>query len=334
MPHKDPVSACGFVLEKFRDLPFWPQLPRRNFNENMYVQYSGGLPFLKIDHTANRVYFDVEKQDSTDLEFFYEKYLAEDTDYFAMTEEFSAGFFAFIDEYKKAVKKPYEERFVKGHIIGTVSMGLAVPDTKRNPIIYDDVMADVLSKHLVMKVRWQIGELKKIAKNVVIFIDEPYLTAIGSAYSGLTQDTVESMLNELISAVKAEEAIAGMHCCGNTDWEFMTRLGLDIINFDAYQFCANVALYPDAIEGFLEKGGYLAFGIVPTTIDEIQKEDLEGLLRRLEDALYLLSEKGISEKLLRSNAILTPSCGTGLLSENLAEKSLSLVSEMSAVMRG
>lgn len=44
MPHKDPQAACRQVLDSLRDIPAWPQLPKRGFRENMYAQYSQGFP--------------------------------------------------------------------------------------------------------------------------------------------------------------------------------------------------------------------------------------------------------------------------------------------------
>lgn len=36
MPHKDPNRALDAALSM--DIPFWPQLPRMNYYEDMYVK--------------------------------------------------------------------------------------------------------------------------------------------------------------------------------------------------------------------------------------------------------------------------------------------------------
>jgi hypothetical protein len=56
VPHVDPLLALEFVLRLTPDAPSWPQLPRRSFLENMYVQFAEGLPGLVVDSQAERVF--------------------------------------------------------------------------------------------------------------------------------------------------------------------------------------------------------------------------------------------------------------------------------------
>ena len=49
----------------------------------------------------------------------------------------------------------------------------------------------------------------------------------------MTRDDTVAKLGEVIEAVHAEGALAGVHCCGNTEWSILIDAGVDIINFDA-----------------------------------------------------------------------------------------------------
>jgi hypothetical protein len=80
---------------------------------------------------------------------------------------------------------------------------------------------------------------------------------------------------------------------------------LDILNFDAYGYLETLSLYPKDLKAFLERGGILAWGIVPTNEDVI-KEDAQSLVRRFKEGVETLSKKGIDQTLLE-RAILTPS---------------------------
>ena len=71
----------------------------------------------------------------------------------------------------------------------------------------------------------------------------------------------------------------------------------------------NLAMYRDEINRFLESGGYLAWGIVPTT-DAIGGETPESIINKFESRFKSLS-KHIPKDTLLSQIILTPSCGTG-----------------------
>jgi hypothetical protein len=81
----------------------------------------------------------------------------------------------------------------------------------------------------------------------------------------------------------------------------------------------------------LQRGGILAWGIVPTS-EAIQKEDAESLVKRFSGAIETLSRKGIDPVLLQ-RAIITPSCGTASLPIPLAERVCGLTAEVSKRLR-
>jgi len=113
----------------------------------------------------------------------------------------------------------------------------------------------------------------------------------------------------MVKTIKAEGGIAGIHCCGNADWPMVMKSGADIVNFDAYDYLDTLALYQEECRNFLEKGGYFAWGSVPTS-DAIQGENPDSIRERFHAGLRTLSEH-IPEDLIRSQMLITPSCGTG-----------------------
>ncbi|MBU0567503.1 hypothetical protein KKC52_05575, partial [bacterium] len=97
-------------------------------------------------------------------------------------------------------------------------------------------------------------------------------------------------------------------------------------------FIDNLALYPDDLTAFLKRGGILAWGIVPSG-EEVMKEDCGSLVKRFEQGLELLSGRGIQRELLLKNLFITPSCGTGSLLEEVAERAFSLTLELTNQIR-
>lgn len=324
LPHRDVARACSFVLDNFNQMPFWPQLPKASFNENMYVQFSQGLDAFVIDGEAKKIYLDRSDDVSAAIEKLYEHFLSEDIDYFKISEDFARGFYALVRLLKE---RPKEIKFIKGQMIGPVSFGLSVTDEARRALIYDSEVMSALVKLLVMKARWQARRLEEFARTV-IFLDEPYLTSVDSAYTLVKKDDIIKWLNEIIDALHLEGALTGIHCCGNTDWPLLLKTKVDIVNFDAYNYSEAISLYPRDIDSFLARGGVLAWGIVPTSAEELEKEDLKSMQAKLAAAFGLLEKKGIERNRLVSQGIVTPSCGTGLLSEELAEKAHLLTCEI------
>ncbi len=83
---------------------------------------------------------------------------------------------------------------------------------------------------------------------------------------------------------------------------------------------------------FLEKGGVLAWGIVPTS-SKIEGETADSLVKRLNTLVAGLAGKGIPENLIWEKCLLTPSCGTGSLSRELSERVFAVLQQVSRKLR-
>ncbi len=326
LPFKDAGKACQFVFDNFKDIPFWPQLPKRSYREHMYCQFSEGMPGIVIDEKAKAIHLDSKKA-AVETERAYQKFLDKDIEYFKVSETFAEGLYRFRDGFKDNVKKSV---FVKGHTTGPVSFALSVTDENKKALIYDKDLFDVITKVLCMKVKWQIRFLKNLSKDVIIFIDEPYLVSIGSGFINLSSDNIVKALDEVKDSIKEEGALSGIHCCGNTDWRLLLKRGIDIINFDAYNFMKEFSLYPDDIKEFLKNNGTIAWGIVPSS-EAINEESAAALTEKLSSGVKLLSDKGVNTKNISS--VVTPSCGLGTLEEKTAKKILTLTDRVSHDMR-
>lgn len=330
MPHTDVQEACQFVLNNFRDIPVWPQLPNVSFLENMYVQYTEGMPGVVVDEEKEKVYFDLSSPDfQSHLQDFYEEYLAGDTDSFAISFEYAQGLYGMIDLLRSLRKQEFQ--FIKGQVTGPVSMGLAVTDQSRKPVLYNEEAIDAITKALAMKAKWQEEAFKKHFPDTetIIFFDEPYLSSFGTAYVSLSKEKAISLISE---AAKSVQGMVGVHCCGNTDWSILAQSDIDIISFDAYGFADNLALYRDEIEKFVQKGRAIAWGVVPSS-GEVKDESVGSLSKLFEEKIDLLAGDGLSKEELLGTSLITPSCGTGTLSVELSEMVVKLTNSLSKELR-
>lgn len=300
LPHLVADEACRLVLKTF-DIPFWPQLPRLSFLEWMIPQYTEGMPFIHIDLKKETMF--ISRNESDELERFYET--CNDDCRIAISEDYAKGLHVFLK-----VIRSRQFKFLKGQITGPLTFTLGLKDTDGRLVFFDEELRQISLMLLQAKARWQIDILKSYAQDIVIFIDEPILSSVGSStYLGVSREETLRMLKEMVDTIKQSGAISGIHCCGNADWPLVIESGVDIINFDAYGYFDNIAIYYNDLRGFFERGGYLAWGIVPTT-EAIAGENIESLVDNFGNKLRLLAKK-IPEDILMSQAILTPSCGTG-----------------------
>ncbi len=332
LPHAAAEDAVNVVLASIPSAPIWPQLPANGMNEQMEIQYSEGMPRVVIDREKERMYFDTSGDYSMDLATFYENYIVENFDYFQITPEFSKGIYALESVLQaQGGKRP----FVKVQTTGPMSFGLTIVDENKRAIFYNPEFIDVVVKALAMKCRWQIRKFQPYAEQIICFIDEPILSAFGSStYVSVSRDDVVAKLNEVVEAVHADGALAGVHCCGNTEWSILIDAGVDIVNFDAFDFGDTIALYPQAVKAHLEAGKVLAWGVVPTNSAKIQQQTVETLIAKFDEGVDNLAKAaGISRDLIIQQAIITPSCGTGSLPVPDAERVFDLLGQLSAVLQ-
>jgi len=337
MPFEDPDYAVGVSL-KSMDAPIWPQLPRLGLLEQMEVQYSENIPCAVIDNEKNRMYFQTDCDYSEKFGEFYEAYMtASDADGgtkdfspMAISEKYSKGIYALLRTLKaKGAKHPW----LKVQSTGPITFALSITDENKRAMYYNEEFRDVIVKAIAAKSRWQIQQFKPFAENIICFIDEPILSAFGSStYVSVKREDVVNILKEVIEAIHAEGAIAGIHCCGNTEWSILVDAGVDIVNFDAFEYGDTIAIYADSIKSHLDRGGVLAWGVVPTS-EKIREQTVESLEKKLEEGIDRLASKGIDRNLILQQAMITPSCGTGSLAVDAAEKVFSLMLDLTKRMK-
>ncbi|MBL7130063.1 MAG: hypothetical protein ISS45_01440 [Candidatus Omnitrophica bacterium] len=309
LPFQDKKKALDFIIESFQGhIPFWPQLPKISFLESMHVQFSEGFPGRVIDLDRKNIYINSQKHTFIDeFEKCYNAINTNQLDYFSLSPDYAVGFHEFI---KQIPGNEFE--FIKGQIIGPISYGMTLLDDKKKPLLFNTELNEIIPQFLSFKARWQVREFKKVTKaNIIMFIDEPYLVAVGTnQFASLNKPTIVSRLNSIIDVLHEEKVLVGIHCCGNTDWSICLETNIDILSFDAFGFLNSLFIYKDSLNKFIQRDGVLACGIVPNN----QDYNLDGYLKRSTDVFKK------EQLLLKNGALITPSCGCGTVSEDFAKK--------------
>ena len=323
-PHLSAAEAWTTTLTYFPEIPAWPQLPKRSYLENMYVQFSERFPGVVLE--GERIYVNRERDLEAALERLYIAYLEGNMAYGAISADYAAGLDYLLAD-RIAFMQPLEA--MKGQVTGPITWGLAVVDQNRRPILYDEVLAEAIAHHLRLKVSWQEQQLRRFSERTIIFVDEPYMSSFGSAFVSISRELVVNLLEEVFDGITG---LKGVHCCGNTDWSILLSTSANILSIDAYSYAESLSLYPDAVNAFLERGGAIAWGIVPAG-EQAFTETVESLVARLHDGIELLVAKGVSKDALLRAGLVTPSDGTGSLSMELSERVFYLTAGVSFAMR-
>ncbi len=329
-PHLEAKEACDLIFKSLGNIPTWPQLPRKNFLEDMNNQFSKNLPCFYADEQTKKSGFDTAGDTSGAFERFYEKIILDDVEHFRLDEMHSAGFACYISELEKGGGGSYTA--LKGQITGPLTLGLLTDRTDGKYALYKPDLFDAIVKNCAMSARWQARKLRKFNEHVIIFFDEPSLSIIGSGFYSVDPALVKQSFGEIIRGIKSEGGLAGTHCCGNADWDQLLdpELDLDIINFDATDnIVVDKFINSKNLLSFLNRGKTIAWGVVPTVKDKIEKATMQEVKINYDAVVSLLAARGVKRETILNQSLITPSCGTGTLSVPYSEKVMSILKELS-----
>ena len=339
LPHNNLEDAMLLVEKDFSEIPFFPQLANISKNEDMTFQFLEGLPSFLPSRLEN-FFVDSESDEFYEAleEFFndYEEIISdinsEKLEKYAISEQFSSTFPKFIQVIKKT--KP---AYAKGQIIGPFTLASILNDVNGKSALYDETLKEVIVKLLTLKALWQIKHIKAANPNTVpiIFMDEPSVSQLGtSAYLTISDMEVADMLKEISDVIKDNGGLSAIHCCGKCDWVLPIVAGVDIVNLDAYAYSEHFALHAKVVEKLLARGGKIAWGLVPTLDSEaLSKITLDDLVISFENSVKYLTKRGIDERLIIDNSLVTSSCGAGSLTVEMSERAMDLVYELSNELR-
>lgn len=323
VPFVDAEEAVSCLKEL--DIPACPQLVKLSPWEDMFLGALDGLPALRVDREARTVRAKRADREN-DLADFYAGFMAGERDFLALSPEAGRGFDAFIA--RAARDASFGPAFLKAQVIGPITFGqMVLMEDEANALVDDQELLEATALALGGKAAWMAAKIRALGRTPIIFIDEPGLTSFGSAFSTLTAETVINAMGAASGVARADgPVLIGCHICGNTDWGMVMDTGIDIVNFDSYAVMEQFSLYPKQIRAFLEKGGYIAWGLVPAgDFDPQMKAPV--LAARLKEGWLALDKKGLPYDLTASRAILCPACGLGGLSPELARGALRTLSE-------
>jgi hypothetical protein len=317
MPHTDTDRAIDLALTM--DIPFWPQLPHVSYTEDMYVQAAEHFPGILLDMKNRTLGFSIEK---FIIEFEETMAHFNEPEYFDISKEYSVVYHRFLEMDLS------DRPAIRGQLEGPISFGLNVLDQDERPILFDDTIRPFMFEFMSRRINVQLDRLKQMNPNAFMFVDEPGLQFLFSALSGYDSTKAKSEMEQFFAMTQRPR---GVHLCGNPDWDFLLGLDLDILSLDIYQNGEIFSSYSESIKRFLDRGGVIAWGIVPTNFEPFEAENIKTLEARLLDVWNSLANKGIDREFLISKSLISPAtcCLVNPDGEKTVEKAFRVVKEVS-----
>jgi len=342
LPLEDHRQALDWIFAATPEIPLWPQLPTNPY-EQMMPQFAEGIPCIveeDLTDPEGRILFDITGPSfEENMLAFFEEYMvvledqgALDASRFKVSRDRAEGLYQFAE----AIGERDNLVAVKGQVTGPFTMLTGIKDRQGRAGYFDDTIREMVIKGIAMKAAWQTRLLAgKTDRQVLMFIDEPALAGLGSsAFISVTAAEIQEMINEVADAVHQAGGLVGIHVCANTDWELLLESQIDVLSFDAYSFFDKFAPLKDKINSYLERGSIIAWGGIPTgRADDIEKESGASLAALWERQAELLVGPNRDKADLLRQTFITPSCGTGSLTPELAQKVLDLTRAVSDKLR-
>jgi len=293
MPHTDIQRALNLVLGL--DIPFWPQLPNVSFYEDMYAQSSQNFPGILVEPEAERTRFTMARF-AEELDDYFQK--MDDPDTFALSPQYSVVF----DEFLQRELSKYSS--IRGQVTGPVSFGLKVIDEERKPIIFDETVRGVLFDFIQRKVNVQYSQLKEKNENAFVWLDEPGLSGVFSGLSGYNDFHAKEDFEGFWQGLDGPRAL---HLCADVNLPYLLELGIELLSFDAYQIEFMPKEYAGVVAEFLNRGGVIAWGIVPADSANLKQETTERLTSQLLEYWGVVCQQtGLELKQIAERALIAP----------------------------
>lgn len=308
LPFTSAADAIDAVARSCPAIPFWPQMPRLSDREAIIGQGLGvvsewiepraeGYGYNVKDGEIDRV---VEALHHSDGE---------------LTPANAVGFGAF--EQALSAGRFASALAVKGQIEGPITLSTYLFHQDR-PFLSDPVLFAAVAFHISQIICWQIDRLKRAGLPVLLFLDEPALCLEVSAGSAVSEERRLSALAATLEGARLRGAYAGLHCCAARPLSRMVRAKPDILSFDAHDGLESFFSDANSV-AFARDGGIVAYGLIPTWKD-LSALRAEQIFTRW---LTLASLAGDPQEFAR-NAMVTATCGLGLLTPESARQSFAL----------
>ncbi len=310
LPHTDADAASTVVLTRHPQLPAAPQLPVRSAREGMIAQGAQGIPGVTVrDDGTLRV--DAKAAESAVVN-------GVPVDGSLHPPE-AGGLLHFLARIEG------RHGPVKLQLTGPVTLGLALTRAGVGSGAAFAVAADAVRA----RARAMLDQVARHAPGapVVVFLDEPSLTVVSHPGFPLPPYGVVDVLTAALASL--HDAVAtGIHCCGPTDWRLVFEARPDVLSVPV---SLAGTIEPAALGAFLGRGGWVAWGAVPT--DTPVSDDVTFLWRRLVGAWSDLVRGGCPSLLLRERAVVTPACGLAGHGPGQADRALALTAMVGERMR-
>ena len=304
LPFRDATVAAEFALWATPSLPAIPNLPKRSPAEGMISQAVLGISGISlgqygsiaIDTNAVRKECEVV----TDLD--------------------SDAYVAF-REFLRVASAGQHPRAVKWQFVGPITLGVSLVRAGLDSETAFAIAVRAVRDHTQALLDAVSAALPNTQQ--VVILDEPSFGVLSDTGSPVGRENGVDMLSSALALIE-QRAVAGVHCCGDADWNMILDAGPSLLSLPV---TTNLNGYHSRLGRFLDAGGVIGWGVVRT--DGPFSQSSRRAWRGLTALWAELLDAGLDPNKLVEQCIVTPACGFGLHSEGSTWRGMEQLREIS-----
>lgn len=303
LPHSDPHEAAEFVLSTLPELPFIPTRPRVLPAERMLAQVAHAVRGIRIAEDGS---LEVQPGRVDPAA--------------AIVPDLSHPAFTSLRAFCEVARG--REGWVKWQMAGPLTLALALVERGLPQATAFD--AAIRASRLTLRAVYRYVAEHLPGCRQVVFVDEPAFVKALEVGFPVPLDVSLDMTSGALAAIEVVGP-AGLHCCTTTDVAALIAAGPQVLSIPVGPHVVEAA---GTLARFLEAGGWVAWGAVPTNAPIGASSDR--YWRELSAVWCELVQHGCDAARLRRQALITPACGLGDHDAEVAERVLASVVELAA----
>ena len=231
-----------------------------------------------------------------------------------------AGFTALRAFVDLAPKVSLDGAPVKWQFVGPVTLGIE--------LIRDGMDTASAFREAATIVRTKLEELNEVVTTALpnspqlVVLDEPWFSDLMSPGFPIPPDEAVDILSSAMASLPSS-SLVGVHCCAPCDIAMLLASGPSVISVPVSAELVDWAGY---ITRFLDDGGTIAWGVIPTEGPIPTSADRSW--RGLSDVWCSLVQLGCDPILLRQQSLVSPACGLAAHSVAIARRIARLTSDV------
>lgn len=333
LAYNDLESAVRMEAKLFDKSPFLAELPNIYPNDTILNRTLYNIPGIAIEN--NKIQFKTGSKEYQlaiqHLEKTFNNPQKNQLDTYAIETDY-------FEKFKQLIKK-FKSPYACINLIGPFTLGQMLNKAAEEQVLADKSFRKLFIQAICIKALWAIETIRDISPDTtpIIILEEPLFSSLGDLKrenESITPELVTNIFAKVIDKLKPTGALIAIQCMEKCDWKIPINAGADIISFDAYNNPNNLCIIPDEIKEFLERGGKINWGIIPTMTESLVKSlNIDAVEKRLLKTFEGLVLAGIPRELVYNNALVSIQGDASKLPIIFAEKTIMLAVQLSKRIR-